>query len=38
MEVVPAAMSDIERIEQGATTMPMVRNEPLAMEAPIERS
>ena len=33
-EVTPVAISDIERIERGATTMPRVWNEPLAMAAP----
>ena len=31
--VTPVAISDIVRIEQGATTMPIVLNEPLEMEA-----
>ena len=31
----PVAISDMERTEQGATTMPIARNEPEAMPAPI---
>ena len=33
--VTPEAISDIDRIEHGATTMPMVRNEPLEIGAAI---
>ena len=32
-EVTPVAISDIERMEQGATIMPEVRNEPLEIGA-----
>ena len=35
VEVTPVAISDIERIEQGATIMPSVRYEPLEMAAPM---
>ena len=34
LEVTPVAISDMLRIEQGATTMPRVRNEPLDGAAP----
>ena len=33
--VLPYAISDSERIEHGATTMPIVRNEPEEMAAPM---
>ena len=35
VEVVPVAISAMVRIEQGAITMPRVRNEPEAIAAPM---
>ena len=34
-EAMPAAIDDIVLMEHGATTIPSVRNDPLAIEAPI---